>query len=406
MTDIGRKLPLALLGFAAFSGSAFNAPKSKLTQADKQVDLMPEVFRSCYPCHAKGNVGPFAFETPADLEKHKSLIIEQVIKGTMPPPIPKSQFGVPTQFHKLGPDALQAFQNWAVHGKPIAAKSTAVPPKRSSPSETVNSSRVEPSRHTIAPEGAPYWRNYVIEVPKGMKYLQGWSVVPDSPQAFRSAKVAVLNNKKVDARDGLAFAVLDTPSAQVIGSWSPGYKPWRLPDPYAIQLQEGARLIIQVQFQPLGKALSGGFKLNLVTPKSNRTLEPELVTLQDQNWSLKAYEDEVRTLRYRSARRARVHSVVPEARFYAIGMKLRTEGASQTTTEFLEFNPWSPYSLGNISFTSELLTLQQGSQLVAAVDYANNERCQINEGKTPQHVTVGPKLEDEACRLHLVLLPF
>lgn len=406
MTNFGRNWPFGALGLAGLSGFAFVTPEPKPSQAESQSDLMPAVFRSCYPCHAKGNVGPFAFETPADLERHKPLIIEQVIKGTMPPPIPKSQHGMPTLYHELSPEALKAFQDWAVQGKPIASQSQAVPPKSVSNVQSMVTSYVDASRHRVAAEGAPYWRNFVVSMPKGMTHLQGWSVAPDSPQALRSVKVAVLRDPKVKVQDGPAFAVLDTPKAHVIGTWSPGYSPWRLPEPYAIRLDTGSRLIVQVQYQPLGKVTSGGFKLNVFKPTSKSTIEPTLVTMEDQNWSLNAYEDEVRTLRYRSSMRARVHSVVPEARFYAIGMKLRTEGPSQTAAEFLEFNPWSPYSLGNISFKTGAPTLQPGSQLVAAIDYANNERCQINEGKTPQNVAVGSRLEDEACRLHLVLLPF
>jgi hypothetical protein len=248
-------------------------------------------------------------------------------------------------------------------------------------------------------EGNPVWRALIID-PKHTKALRisGFDIQPLAPRTVRHALLAVAAGS--DKLQWSTNGTLDQSAKRLIGAWAPGYPAWRLPEGVSMVLQPGERLVAQVLLVPTGKVEAPQFDLGLYVSDDEGDIEPEWISMEVKQFQINAYEELTLSMETTLAKDVRVISVLPEARFFAYSVMVRTAPERKV---LLRTFKWSPYWIGNYAF-AQPVALAKGTKIVSEITYENELHSLINEGNRPRDVFSGPGLREEVCRTHLLVV--
>lgn len=364
--------------------------------------IAPVINAKCMPCHAQNGSGPFPLETYDQVRTRAQLVRYQALAKTMPPPNPQSPDGLYGFHQPLTDQELIDLQNWIRAGTPEGAADS----KQSTPQ--IPGFRPDLTLKPLDPgitkdEGVRYWRIYQVPLPDKPLHLTGFKLDPQAKKAVRSATLAYL---PPGARNPLPIetaGTLELPAVNLIGSWAPGYRPFRLPQGHAKTLPAGGTLLVQLQIQPTGKSESADFDLHLQTTPSPQT-EANWLKLEKSGFEIPANASPTFELNHTLAEPALFAAVLPEARFYASQITLLATLPDGQELSLFHTQQWDPYWVGNYQPTNPVL-LPKGTRLSARISYANDDRCAMNEDKDPTPVKDGPRLDQEVCRMNILLLP-
>ena len=364
-------------------------------------DLAPLVFERCTPCHTEGGHAPFPIESYSDLARRKELVRQEVLSLEMPPCAVASDFGEFCIAKPLSDAHIVMFQEWLRNGAP-EGEGAPKPPARTKGWRMGKPDMV--LRPTSAPqlplEGNPVWRALIID-PKHTKPLRisGFDIQPLAPQTVRHALLAVVADSN-DKDQWTTNGTLDNSAKRLIGAWAPGYPAWRLPEGVSMVLQPGERLVVQVLLVPSGKVEEPQFDLGLYVSDGKHDLEPEWISMEVEKFAIAAFEELTLTMETTLAKDVRVISVLPEARFFAYSVTVRTAPERKV---LLQTYKWNPYWIGNYAF-AQPVALKKGTKIVSEVTFENELHSLINEGNRPRDVFSGPGIREEVCRTHLLVV--
>ncbi len=383
---------LRWLGVGAWAAGSW-ALLGRDAEPDYASDIRPILDRSCMPCHTESGVGPFSFARQESVVRHSALIRVQALSGSMPPTPYTSDFGPISLAPPLSDEDRVLLQRWIRQGKP----GTASPGEREpSPPAAMEGGLQMPTLPKLRLEGAPYGLEYTIPVPEGITDITGWDWRAESPRSVRRVLLSWSDEPIAPRETAFEFG-----SEKVIGMLAPGYAAYRLPEGTSLK-PEGRYLRIQQWMHPSGRAESAQIALAPVAARAGDAAQ--LLSLNHPGFEIKPESNPVLTLRHTLDRAARLHSVLPEARFYASRVTVRLIEPGKPSRVAFHTLRWSPLWTGHFAFPKPI-SLPKGTEIVAEIQYNNDERCPMNEGKKPELILSGPGINQEACRLHMVLLP-
>lgn len=403
-----RTLPICLSVGGLFGILLLNPPHSTYginAEIKKRQDITfnqsikPMLNQNCMPCHSANGSGPFPLETYEQVKNRSELVRFQVLARLMPPVFTSSEYGQFSTGHTLSDQQIRDFQSWIQSGLPRGFEEGSLPTNQT-PQLPGNSLKVNAPQ--VREEGVKYWMAIPISIPNEMTNIAGFEIKPDSPKAVRSVTLAIRSPKQFEAPIE-TFGSLDLPADQLVGTWAPGYRPLRFPEGIAKTLKPGDQLVAQVLYSPTGKPESGGFELKLIEPDSTTNKAVLNKTLKKDTFQIKAGDSPEFRLETVLEKDQTLISLLPEARFYASQIKLIATPPQGKAFTLFKTLYWDPYWIGNYQFQTPI-SLKRGTKLTAIFNYANDDKCAMNENRPPQLVTSGNKIDQELCRMHLFLV--
>ena len=343
--------------------------------------IAPLIAKHCAPCHFDGGPAPFTFNSYEDVRRNLALIRVQLLSLAMPPIAEQSDLGVFALSPKLTDEQLVDFQKWMRAGTPIGEPSKIAPETQLARPDT-KTLKVTGSI-PVQLEGAPYWKTYEVTIPESgfLIYLE---LAPAVAPVIRNARITL-----TDAT-GRVFR----------GTWAFGYPAVTLSQGDGIKIAAGTQVKVEALLHPTGKADSTNFDFLYSVVAEAQPVNS--IELEQKNFLIPANQNSVLTLQHRFDSDVELHSIVPEAMFYCTRVTIRLKTPdSDGPVKLFETLRWNPYQIGNYQFPKPV-SIPAGSVLEAQFQYDNDEKCAMNEGKTPSPVYSGHSIENEKCRLTLI----
>jgi len=366
-------------------------------------DIAPIIKKKCLPCHQPGGIGPFDFTTYRNFNRHIDLIRIQVLSRNMPPTRATSDFEPLAIAPPLTDQEIVIFQKYEAaklpEGKPLTEPITREhDPAQFKPTKIIASPKSLPVRA----EGPTYWQTHTFPITEPIN-LSGLTVLPNRPGVLRSAQFAILApGFKPPAQNTEPSIFLDIPGLTQLGSWAPGFPDWQLPSHTTKTISKGSHLIVITKVQPSGKPEDGDFKLGLLTAKSPAPNELEVITFSKPDFIIKANESPTFTLGKKLTQSAELIGLIPQARYYAGQIEAELQIDNSNVQSLLKVPKWDPLWIGSYLYPKPI-TLPAGADLQFKFTYFNDEKCLMNENKSPEDVSSGPNLTDEVCRMHILI---
>ncbi len=365
-------------------------------------DIAPILQAKCLPCHGQEGSGPFPLVTFDQVKAKSELVRYQALAKTMPPVTPVSPHGPYANYTPLTDQELVTLQSWIRAGMPAGEGSPVQTQTTPPPTTNQNSLVLSPESPGQTREDGPrYWQVFEIPLPDHPVTINAFDIVPQASKAVRSAIVYVVGPDEDLSIPKETAGSLDLPPNNLLGAWAPGYNSWQLPAGSRRSLPANGKLLVQLQIQPTGKNESADFKISLQNT-SQHSIQPRWIRLEKTQFSIPANASPTFELTTTLDQDATFLGALPEARFFASQISLTATLPDQKQLTLFATQQWDPYWIGNYQLQKPI-SLPQGTVLTARISYSNDDRCAMNENKNPETVTCGPRIEQEICRMNILL---
>lgn len=391
-----------LCGFATlFAAGSQSTPRQDAVTYTESIK--PLIDRKCLSCHVKGGAAPFPLQTYAQVKKRAELCERMMLTRMMPPSNSKWDHG---EFSVGGGPLTDeegvTLQRWMQQG------ATEGEPSQPAPTQDLAAWTLGKPDVVLAPiadytvpeEGRPYWRAFVIPLKNLQgRRIRGFEMRVDQPQALRSAVVAVARDGLLGTRRAMeGFSTggsLDLDAKKYIGTWAAGYPAWELPKGVAMTLN-GDAIVVQALYLPRGRSESGNFRLALYFSNDKRALEPQWMTIGQEDFQVPAPGSLVLTPSGHLPDKSELLAVLPEARFFCTSIRL-----SMGDTFVFATRRWEPYWQGVYRY-HQPVPVPDGTELRSEFNFDNDIHMGRNEGRRPRPILPGYRERDELCRMHLL----
>ena len=237
-------------------------------------EVAPILQKHCVACHKPGEVGPMALDDPATVFGFAKKIKEQTQSLKMPPWKADSKRRVPRRASHLT-DYRES------HARPLGRRSQSpFPPPGGGESRGTRRSGDTPAawhlgkpdaifempEYDVPAEGKDIYRCFVLPSgnPDEDRWVKGLEIHPGNRSIVHHASVFLdrsgVGKKMDDDAPGPGYTN-PTPGNgpgfkeyfSVLGGWTPGHQPRKLPSGVAIFVPKGAELVLEVHYHLTGK---------------------------------------------------------------------------------------------------------------------------------------------------------
>ena len=228
-------------------------------------DIAPLVYRHCVTCHHPGGPGPFSLLTYDGARQHARQMAAVTASRYMPPWKVEPGYGEFIGAHRLTTAEIDTFQQWAASGAPEgrAADLPPTPPATRDWQLGTPDLVVTMPAFSVPVSGDDVFRIFVVPVPTTLtRYVRGLEFRPGSSNVVHHANIRVDRtpaSRELDAEDplpgydGLLARSAIYPDGHFL-AWTPGQAAPLLPKGLAWRLDPGTDLVIELHFQPTGRA--------------------------------------------------------------------------------------------------------------------------------------------------------
>jgi hypothetical protein len=381
-------------------------------------DIAPILQQQCLVCHREGEAAPFALTNYAEARDHAKAIREATATRYMPPWLPVPGHGDFEGERRLTEGQIATIDAWVAAGMPEGEASDLPTPPAFKKGWQIGEPDLIlslPEPYTLAADAVDEYRNFVIPIPAGPRYIAAMELSPGSAvTALHHAFMLIdttRESRRRDAEDPApGFGGMDPgTTAQSPGghfvSWQPG-KIARLAAPgFSWRLAAHTDLVLQVHLKATGKAETIAPRVGVYFTDQPPSAQPTKLVLttnaidvpaNDAAWAFET--------RYRLPVSVAVMGVIPHAHY--LGKKLHAfaempDGKSQW---LLRIDDWNFNWQGDYRYAKPVV-LPAGTTLVQQFTYDNSSANPRNPNKPPQRVTRGLKTTDEMGELWLQVLP-
>ena len=372
-------------------------------------DVAPILQKNCHDCHRKGQVAPFSLETYEHARKRANDIVEVTSSRSMPPWKPERGVGPRlTNDRSMSPEDIAVLKAWADAGAPRGDVKDM--PARAGSSEHgwvlgKPDLVVEMTEeYTIPASGPEVYRCFVVptNLPNDV-YI--------SAVEFRPGNARVVHHlvtffdttgaaKKLDEADpapgyssysGAGFVV-----AGELGGWTPGNKPYHLPEGVGRPFPKSADVIIQVHYHPSGKPEKDRSKLGIHF--AEKPVKQSFLWANATSYKFKipagAPDVEVKASWYVPADMEAL-AVNPHMHKLGHDFRMYLTLPSGRRRDLLHIADWNA-DWQEIYYFESPVTLPKGSVVHVVGRYDNSAHAR-NPNNPPKLVTFGQKSTDEMC---------
>ncbi|MBA3726740.1 MAG: hypothetical protein H0W86_09880, partial [Armatimonadetes bacterium] len=256
---------------------------------------------------------------------------------------------------------------------------------------------------TVGAEGGAYWRAFVLKLPPDITRLKAFDILPAVPQVIRHVLIAIVPGARMKEQKVYeTWGSLGPQVRNLVGAWAPGYFRWRLPPGVAIPIKEDCSLVVQVQYNPVGKAEDGTFKLGLYASRQAQNETPKWLSIGTKEIAIPAVGRRTIRASHVLAESIELLAIHPEARLAARLIRLEAKLADGSIKQVFG-GSWDLYWIGAYIFANPPV-LPKGTQLNLSIEYTNGfDAMHTLTNSRPIQFGYGPK--DELGWVHLQYIP-
>ena len=398
------------LGIAHSERAAAGEPVKVPPAPSFTKDVAPILQKNCQECHRKGNVAPFSLESYEHARKRASDIADVTSSRTMPPWKPEQGVGPRlTNDRSMSPEDIAVLKAWAEAGAPRGdlRGMPAPAPAESTEGWALGTPDlvVEMAEDFAVPASGPeVYRCFVVptNLPRdvyisAVEFRPGNARVVHHILTFFDTTGAAKALDKADPAPG--YYSYSGPGIEIsgeLGGWTPGTKPYHLPDGIGRAFPKGADVIIQVHYHPSGKPEKDRSRLGLHFAEKPVKQSFQWANATSYKFSIPAGapDVEVKASWYVPAD---LEALAIKPHMHQLGHDFRMfvtlpGGRRRDLIHIADWNPdWQ-----EVYYFQAPVSLPKGSVVHVVGRYDNTARAR-NPNHPPKLVTFGQKSTDEMC---------
>ena len=265
-----------LLGFGILTTGSSEVTAQPRTFND---DVAPILYRHCITCHRPGDIAPFSLLTYEDASQRALLIASATTDRRMPPWKPEPDHGDFQGTRRLTESEIATLHAWAVAGAPRGDAAPPSPPPAAGEGWRLGTPDLVlemPAPFTIPADGPDIYQCFVL--PLDLVEDAVLSAVEFRPGNRRAAHHSVffIDSRHIGRwRDGgseepgyRCFGGVGVRPTAMVGGWTPGSTPARLPEGVGRVLKKGSDLVVQNHYHPTGRSETDQSSLALYFSKT------------------------------------------------------------------------------------------------------------------------------------------
>jgi hypothetical protein len=226
--------------------------------------IAPLMVEKCGQCHREGGIAPFALDDYEQAAPWAELALDAIESGQMPPwgqavteeCQPRHGF---EDDPRLSEEQLALLRDWILDGTPEGDPETAAPVPELAPLdlEGADLSLTIPDME-IGPGSDQFWCFVLDPQFEGPTFIDATQVVPGNDEIVHHVLIYIDESGQSEqlAGDDGRYECFGGPglsSPTLIGAWAPGVPPNEMPDQVAMNIPEGAKLVMNVHYHPTGE---------------------------------------------------------------------------------------------------------------------------------------------------------
>ncbi|HEY3854496.1 MAG TPA: tetratricopeptide repeat protein [Verrucomicrobiae bacterium] len=414
------KQGLWLLALALFLPFVTRAEDASATQATVTFnkDIAPIIYRSCAPCHHRGEATPFELIRYADVAKRAQQILDVTSDAYMPPCPPITGHGYPKLIgaRSLNDNDLELIRRWVSEGAKEGAPADLPPaPQWTSewqlgPPDLV----VEMAKtYNLPVDGKDIYRNFVIQSPvQERRYVRAIEFRPESRAAhhvFIETDHSHQSRLKEAAQQTPGFPGEmpegpEMPAGQFL-TWQPGKKASISPAGMPWVLDQGTDLVLEAHMRPTGRIEPIRFKVGLYF--TNQPPQRAAYRLVLTSLMVDIPPDATNFVVERSFTLpvdCEALAVLPHCHLLGREVEGHADLPDGSRQPLILITNWDFNWQGDYRFQKPV-KLPRGSTLRMQITYDNSTNNPRNPNHPPKRVQYGSQFTDEMAELSFLLLP-
>jgi len=401
-------VPLALAAVSAARAATFSH------------DIAPIVYEKCAPCHHPGEAAPFSLLTYQDVKKRAALIATVTRSGYMPPWLPEHGYGDFAGELRLTPEEIATIANWVKDGAPEGAPSE-TPPPRAFPSDwqlgTPDLILDAPNAFPLPASGPDlYWNCIFTPALSARRWVRAIEIRPGDRRLVHHANLLVDrigSARALETAHGKGFPGMDVvlmsspfdPPGHLL-FWKPGSTPHVEPDGYALRLEPGNDLVLNMHLQPSGKPEEVRPSIGIYFTDKPETKFPLVFELENDNaLDIPAgARDFTVSDDFKLPMGVDVLAVYPHAHYLGKLLEAWAMLPDGSKKWLVRIPDWDPNWQG-VYYYREPVSLPKDAVIHMRYHYDNSPENVRNRNHPPKRVHAGNAATDEMGHLWLQVLP-
>ena len=368
--------------------------------------------RTCLPCHTGTGVGPIKLADYSDIYGMATKIQALVMRRTMPP-WQAEDIG---KFHddpSLSIVDLQRMDLWFKRGMPIGGKlPEAITFKELAKSQWhlgQPTAVISLDKPYVTPSvGKDHYRCFVFKnITDRDRWMNAIAFQPGAVQSVHHVSAFIDTSgaaRKLDEADAGSGYTNPTPGNgpgfkdyYVIGGWTPGHKPRKLPLQSGIPIPKGADLVVEVHYHLTGKQESDMTATGLYFTDDPVDKRYRVGDVGTYNISIKA--NDPKGMAEASAvinSNVSIHSITPHLHLLGRTMKVTAELPNGQLITIVNISRWDFRWQPSYRFLAPL-QLPRGTRIDVIATYDNTATNIDNPHTPPRDIIWGEGTDEEMC---------
>ena len=383
-------------------------------------DIAPIIYEKCAPCHHPGEAAPFSLLTYQDVKKRAALIATVTRSGYMPPWLPERGYGDFEGERRLTPEQIATIAEWVKEGAPEGSPAD-TPPPPTFPSEwqlgTPDLVIEAPGTFELpASRRDVYWNAILTPPITTRRWVRAIEIRPGDRRLVHHANLMVDRMGSARAQEtapGKGFPGMDV---ILMGSpfdpgghlpfWKPGSPPHVEPDGFALRLDPGNDLVLNMHLQPSGKPEEVRPSIGLYFTDKPETRFPLVFELENDNaLDIPAgARDFAISDDFTLPMAVDVLAIYPHAHYLGKLLEAWATLPDGSKKWLIRIPDWDP-NWQAVYYYREPVALPKDAVIHMRYHYDNSAANPRNPNHPPERVGAGNQATDEMGHLWLQVLP-
>ena len=226
-------------------------------------DVKPILDENCVQCHSKDSIGPIDLTNPESVNQWKSVIVDQVVSGQMPPWPPDEECNTYFDERRLKVSEVRTISNWSVEGGALGD----ITENSSTPKKPSGLSRVDAELQLpepYQPEPGDDYRCFAIPWEgSDPVFITGYELRPTNPAVVHHVNVFIIDAARAEAQlrrqnnspgpGYKCFGGQFDAGTSLLGSWVPGITQRDFPENSGILIEPGSIIMLEMHFNTSGE---------------------------------------------------------------------------------------------------------------------------------------------------------